>query len=101
MADPLVKCPHCQEALPSPLDKNGRCPECGAAIPSQPALTDAKRSKPTPARPPVDLQALNSRNNGEDGRAKSHAPRPNRSRKTRDEDRPRNPYLTPLQLVSG
>src|SRR5437588_9498580 len=93
MADPLEKCPQCGEALPSPLDQNGRCPGCGTAIPSQPALTVAKRVKPRAAKPPVDLKA---RNNGEGDRAKSRPPRSKRSSENRDEGRPRNPYLTLL-----
>src|SRR6478672_6636152 len=98
MADPLEKCPQCGEALPSPLDKNGRCPECGTAIPPQPALPVAKTAKPRATKPPVDL---NARNNGQGDRAKSRPPRSKRHSEGRDEGRPRNPYLTPLQFVSG
>ena len=87
MAGPLAKCPQCQEILPSPLKQSGRCPECGAAILSQPARTIAKRPKPAAAKSPVDLQVVPTRSKCR--------------RKTRDEHRPHNPYLTPLQLVSG
>jgi hypothetical protein len=53
---------------------------------------------PRATKPPVDLKA---RNNGEGDQAKSRPPRSTRNSENRDEDRPRNPYLTPLQLVSG
>src|SRR5262249_36171349 len=101
MAHPLETCPKCEVTLPSPLGKGGQCPECGTAIPSRPALTVAKKAKPGATKPPVDRKADVARNNREGDQAKSRPARSNPNSEKRDESRPGNPYLIPLQLLSG
>lgn len=89
MADLPENCPHCEAALPSPSDKSGRCPECGASVSFPPARRIVKRAN--------DHTQIDR----EDGRALARNPRPSRRTETRDEGRPGNPYLLPLQLLSG
>jgi Zn-dependent protease with chaperone function len=101
MADPLETCPQCEAALPSLVGKGGQCPACGTAIASRPALTVTKRAKPSATKPPADRKADVARNNREGDGAESRPPRSERNSEERDESRPRNPYLTPLLLLSG
>lgn len=101
MAVPLETCPQCEAALPSLLDKGGRCPKCGTTIPSQPAITVAKRAKPGATKPPVERKADPAPNNRDGDRAISRPPSSKVNSEERDEVRPGNPFLMPLQLFSG
>jgi Zn-dependent protease with chaperone function len=73
--------------LPSAAAKSGRCPECGAVISSRPEQAVAKKAVLASAKPALETR-LSPR-------------RSRRGAEKRELDRPGNPYLTPLQLVSG
>ena len=98
MADLFEKCPHCGKSLVSSLGKIDRCPECGIAIPPVFALTVKTRAKPSTSKPSSDVK---SGNRGDNERVQSPSRRSKGISEKRVSGRPLNPYLTPLQLVSG